>query len=251
LYFYAVSYDYIGKCFLSGWIKDYLDTSNDVMQYKKFYSCDEGRQIVQQYLSTSRKHYPNIMSEIQGMADGAAVNFEDLFLLQLSSEIEFCHLNEILGDQESNQVEKGCTDVLVNRKQCRVIGHNDDWTNDVSSRVYIVHVTILDETDHVTEQFVSFSYPGYLTGFCFGMNQSLVISLNSLSPKRANKMGVPLAILLRSLFAYNSIDECYNVMESKPYGCAYGMTINIASINGTEMCSMEIYPQEVRVRLLT
>ncbi|XP_045171347.2 uncharacterized protein LOC123533662 [Mercenaria mercenaria] len=232
----------IGSTF-KGWIRDYMNTSNDVKQYKRFYNNSEGRKLIEQYMSTGRKSHPNIMSEIQGMADGAEVKFEELFLLQISSEIEFCHMNEVFIEGTGTEHDgKGCTDVLVNRKQCRIIGHNDDWTEDVYSRVYIVHVTIADEKERVIEQFVSFSYPGYLTGFCFGMNKSLVISLNSLSPKKANRTGVPLAILLRSLLACNTIEECSSAMESKPYGCAYGQGINIAAINGTDMCSMEVYP---------
>ena len=191
-----------------------METSEEVQSFKEFYRDGEGRKIVDKYMSTGREMYPVYMAEIQGMADGSGVKFEDLFLLQISSELQFCHLNEgLIKKEDIGNDGKGCTDVLVNGKQCRLIGHNDDWTADVSSRVYIVHVTIADENERVIEQFVSFSYPGYLTGFCFGMNKSLVITLNSLSPKRANKNGVPIAILLRSLLACGSIDDCMSAME--------------------------------------
>ncbi|XP_045173400.2 uncharacterized protein LOC123534965 [Mercenaria mercenaria] len=242
----------IGTTF-KGWIQDYIDTSNEFKQYRTFYNGKEGQRIVDQYMSTARTSHSNIMSEIQGMADGAEVKFEELFLVQISSELKFCHLEEMFRrTDEKENGEKGCTDVLVNRKQCRIIGHNDDWTEDVSSCVCIVHVTIADEKERVIEQFVSFNHPAYLNGFCCGMNKSLVISLNSLLPKKANRTGVPLAILLRSLLACNTIEECSSAMESKPYGCAYGQGINIAAINGTDMCSMEVYPlqgkTEVKVR---
>jgi isopenicillin-N N-acyltransferase-like protein len=235
--------------FIPGWIQDYMETSDEVKRYKAFYSDKEGRKLVDKYLSTGRETYPTYIAEVQGMADGSEVKFEDLFLLQISSELKFCHLKE--GQIEKEDIAnagKGCTDVLVNGKRCRMIGHNDDWTADVSSRVYIVHVTIADENERVIEQFVSFSYPGYLTGFCFGMNKSLVISLNSLSPKTANRSGVPVAILLRSLLACSSIEECTSAMECKPCGSAYGMNINIATVHGKEMCSMEVYPQQVMMR---
>lgn len=233
----------IGRTF-KGWIEDYMATSDDVKQLRMFYGVAKGRKFVENYMMTAKKSHPNIVSEIQGMADGANIKFEELFLLQVASEIQFCHIDEVLGEKLNTAGEgKGCTDVLVNRKHGRFIGHNDDWTEDVSPRVYIVHVTIADERDHVTEQFVSYCYPGYLAGFCFGMNKSLVISLNSLSPRSADPTGVPVMILLRSLFACSSIEECVSTMKNKPYGCAYGMNINIACINGPDMCSVEIYPK--------
>jgi hypothetical protein len=223
-----------------------LQVSTDVKLFRDFYSTNEGKRLTEGYLETAKRSHPKIVSEIEGMADGAQVSFNDIFLLQLASEIIFCHSDEILKKPPKlSQEGIGCTDVLVNRTNARIIGHNDDWVKDVVDRVFIVHVSITDDKENIVEQFISYSYPGYLTGFCFGMNRSLVLTLNSLSPKKANTDSVPVAILLRSLFACSTIEECVAAMENKPFGCAYGMCIDVASIHGTEMCSLEIYPNQV------
>lgn len=238
--------------FVPDWITDYLQSSDDVITLRDFYATESGQSIVHNYLKTAEKFYPKIVSEIRGLADGAGQKFIDIFMLQIVSEITFCHIHEVKSHQESDLTSrhkaenKGCTDILVNTATCRVIGHNDDWTDDVAAFVCIVHVTI-DNGDDI-EQFVSYMYPGYIPGFCFGMNKNLVISLNSLSPREANGNGVPLLILLRSLFNCSSIEECIDRMKCDPVGCAYGMNINIAAINSSEMCSMEVYTEKVLAR---
>lgn len=230
-----------------------MNSSDDVKTMRQFYATERGREIVENYLCTAEKFYPNIVSEIRGIADGSKQDFADIFMLQIVSEITLCHVRNDLDDAQDRETSekestgKGCTDVLLNSTTCRVIGHNDDWTDDVAAFVSLVHVTI-ENDDVIEEQFVSYVYPGYLPGFCFGMNKDLVLTLDSLCPKQTNISGVPLLILLRALFTCSSIEECRAVMKCSPVGCAYGMNINIAEINTREMCSMEVYPEKVIIR---
>lgn len=238
-----------GKTF-KGWIQDFLNVSEEVKLFREFYSNSKGKTITEGYLDVAKKSHPKIVSEIQGIADGAEVSFNDVFLLQISSEILFCHSKEILKKPPNPSHEGlGCTDVLVNRTKARIIGHNDDWHRDVVDRVFMVHVTITDDKDNVVEQFISFSYPGFLAGFCFGMNKSLVITHNTLIPKEANTNAVPMAILIRSLYAYTSVQDVINAMENKPFGCAYATATHIASIESTEMCSLELHPIQGKLEI--
>lgn len=239
----------MGKSF-KGWIQDYLKVSTDVKKFRDFYATSEGKALTAGYLATAKSCYPQIMSEMQGMAKGSETTFEDIFLLQLASEILFCHYDEVVKKLPSSANEgRGCTDVLMNRKNARIIGHNDDWVKDVAEKVFLSHVTITTDDGNIVEQFVTYCYPGYLAGFCFSMNRNLVITLNSLSPKTANTKSVPVSILMRALLAQNTIEKCVAVMENKPLGSAYGMCIDIASIDGTEMCSMEVYTNEGKTEI--
>ena len=189
------------------------------------------------------------MTEIRGIPDGSDQTFVNIFLLQLASEIRLSHQHEISGIKvKPPKEDKGCTDILINTEGLRMTAHNDDWSHEVSDRVYISHVTIVNKGGNeatLQEQFLAYMYPGYLSGFCFGMNKDLVFSLNTVRPVTANRKGVPLAILLRKLLSCKSIQECTTMMENKPLGCAYGMNINIAHIDGESMCSLEVYPEEV------
>lgn len=252
LYLQASSHFDVGRIVGStfkGWIREYLNHSDDVSYFRQFNSTDSGRQLVQDYLATSERSHPHLVAEIRGIASGADACFDDIFLLQLASEIIWCHGPEILGFNlyESNST-RGCTDLLLNGAPIRAIGHNEDWASNVASSSYIVHVTLERVTDtgskQILEQYLSFMYPGFMAGFGFGMNKDLVISLNSLKSLTANKSSVPLSILLRSLLSCKSIAECVVMMQNKPLGCAYGMNINIGAIHTTEMCSLEVYPDK-------
>ncbi|XP_052797741.1 uncharacterized protein LOC128229887 isoform X2 [Mya arenaria] len=232
----------VGKTF-KGFINDYMSDSKEVKMYRKFFNDPRGKPIVEQYLETSEKYHPDIMSEIRGIADGSGESFVDIFMLQLASEISMCHYDVLFpSEADSHSTPKGCTDVLVNRQSCRVIGHNEDWAFEVSSRVGIVHVTITGHGEtKPMEQFLSYVFPGYLSGLTFGMNKHLVLTLNSLAPTQANVRGVPLQIVVRNLLTCDSISACVEMMASRPVGCGFGMNINIAEINTDKMCSVEVY----------
>lgn len=235
----------IGSTF-KGWINEYLKQSDDVSYFRKFSRTDTGQQLIQNYLTTAERSHPHFVAEIRGIANGADASFDDIFLLQLASEIIYCHGPDVLGfNLNQKNSSKGCTDLLLNGTSLRAIGHNEDWASDVASCSYIVHVTLeSEESTHILEQYLSFMYPGFLPGFAFGMNKDLVISLNSLKPLTANKSSVPLSILLRSLLSCKSIAECVATMQNKPVGCAFGMNINIGAIHTTEMCSLEVHPDK-------
>ena len=187
------------------------------------------------------------------MADGSGQSFADLFLLQTTSEITFFHLHTVCDTKlPANGTVNGCSDLLIHSTSVRIIGHYDDWTDDVSNRTYLVHVTIYDLVPRgsgndviIREEFVSYTYPGSLPCFCFAMNKDLVVTLNSLMPENAVRKRIPVQILLRQLVICRTIEECAKVMKNEPVGCAYGMNINIAHINDSEMCSMEVYPKKV------
>lgn len=177
-----------------------------------------------------------------------------------------------------------CTDILVNSRSCRIIGHNEDWQRECYGKGYVIdveidkqsnkpvnkttsvkpvgkynqtesacsetashtkphhkHKSIQQKISERNEQFVSFATPCELTGFTFAMNKYFVFTVNSLVPKESNTEGVPIAVLIRALMGARSIEECVQVMQNEPFGCCYGINLNIASIHTNEMWSMEVY----------
>jgi len=52
-----------------------------------FYNSDFGREVYDKCLERSEECYPTIVDEIRGIADGADVPFENIFLHSMSSEI--------------------------------------------------------------------------------------------------------------------------------------------------------------------
>ena len=189
--------------------------------------------------------FPEIIRELEGLADGAELSFTEIFLQQLLSEILLVHEPEL--SEVNNSAQHGitrCSDVLVNSKAFRMIAHNEDWEKEAKGFEYFIYATI-ESDDVVPEEFASFVIPGELPGLTFGMNKDLVLTVNTLLPKHINRNSVPLALVLRKLLTCKSIDECVAVMKNKPYGCAYGINVNIASIHGKDMCTLEVMPEKV------
>lgn len=239
----------IGATF-KGWINKYMSTSKDVYCLRRFFLSKNGRKQYEEYLEACEKCHPTIIEEIRGMAEGAEQTFEDMFLLQLSSEVVFCHAEEFIpADTEfdpkmmSTVTFKGCTDILLNTDKLRMIGHNEDWEDDVEPYVHMVHCTVTGETEEdEQEHFVSYMFPGFLPGLTFAVTRKLVITINSLRPRRVQPGAAPIAVLLRACLKCETIEEVKDTMLNTPIGCAFGMNLNIAEIGSTRMCSLEVYP---------
>lgn len=227
-------------------ITDWFDDPVSPLQvFRKFYKDPEGHGIVQKYMETGEKYFPDYVQEIRGIADGSEAEFEDVFLTNLWCEIFFAHKELKDGILEKDSAE-GCTSVYVNKEGMRIIGHNEDAAHGSERFNYLAHVTVVDEEDKSTvkENFITFMYPGMIPGFAFNVTNEFVITGNVLLPKSKCPSGVPLNFVLRKLLSCKTIEEMVEAAKCEPTGCAYGFNLNIASIEGTEMWSLEILPGE-------
>lgn len=63
-------------------------------------------------------------TQIQGIADGAGLPFEDIFTLNISKEVHNVLSQDSLRQRKVKEVA-GCTDIFVNTPACKIIGHNE------------------------------------------------------------------------------------------------------------------------------
>ena len=246
---YDVGY-FIGHTFARR-INDWFDdTRSPLCFFRKFYDDPEGNKIVKKYLEAAEKMFPEYVQEMRGIAEGSGAAFTDILLQNLMSEIEYAHKE--VGDKIRNSVQRevrevnGCTTVYVNRNGLRLIGHNEDAEVGMERYQYLVEATLVDETDHsnVKENFISFMYPGMIPGFAFSVTNRFVITGNSLVPRAFCPNGVPLGIVLRKMLSCKTMEEIVEVAKCKPYGCSYGFSLNIASIQDTGMWCLEMLPSD-------
>lgn len=230
-----------------------------------FYETDEGRRLYNSSLAATEKCYPHIVEEIRGMAEGSNVPFEKLFLQGMVSEILLHHSKTTQKEvKEVNSELAGCSDIMVNNEQCRVLAHNEDWGSEVQHIFFMVDVDLDKSSSNTSrlgeglgngkineqlsgrnERYLAFMFPGYLAGNTFYVNKWFTASVNSLVPKKVNSGAVPVDILMRAMVGCESIEECVEVMRNDPIGCSYGININIASRVLPEMWSLEVYPDKV------
>lgn len=233
----------------------------------QFHNTSEGRKLYNESLDVTKECYPHIVEEIKGMAKGAGVPFETLFLQAMISEILLCYINlEPSTDTKEEKEIAGCSDVLVNNGKCRVLAHNEDWVTDVDGMIFMVDVELdrcqLEKSDTCickkgedtteclatrNERYLSFMFPGFLAGNTFYVNKVFAVTVNTLVPKEANQGAVPVDILLRAMIGCETIEECVGVMKNDSVGCSYGINVNIASRHTKDMWSLEVYPNNVRI----
>lgn len=228
----------------------FADPLSPIAFFRRFYADEEGRKVVTKYLETAEECFPEYVQEIRGIADGSEAAFEDVLSQNLLTELLFAHkdITERVGPflSEEDQEVFGCTTVYVNRNGLRLIGHNEDGELGAEHYNFLAQVTVVDDNDPsiVKESFISFIYPGMIPGFALNVTSEFVITGNSLCPKSFCQTGVPIAFVVRKMLACKTVDEMVKNAKCEPYGCAYGFNLNIASVHGTDMWSLEILPDE-------
>ncbi|XP_069135522.1 beta-alanyl-dopamine/carcinine hydrolase-like [Argopecten irradians] len=206
-----------------------------------FYSQRRGRDIAEVYLRGAREQFPHLIREIQGMADGVGMAFEDIFILNIAKEIYNCHFNEMKNwPPESDNL--GCSDIMINTPSLKLIGHNEDCDPQSKNFGYIISAHITE--DDINEKFTAFSYPGSLPGNTFAFNyHGMVFACNGLYPKTAISGATPRYFLNRAMMAATSAEHALEIGKNRAGGCAVGFNLNLGNWNNLhDMWGLEIGP---------
>lgn len=146
--------------------------------------------------AASRRAFPDLMREIDGIAEGAGASFEDIFLWNCRGD---------LPGNAGFTGAQGCTDVLIPGDAASglpaVIGHNEDDAGELAGHGFIV-------TAHPADgpAFTSFCGPGLLPGHTFAANAAgLVQTINHIRP-RDQKAGVGRHIIARAVLGCRDIE---------------------------------------------
>lgn len=151
----------------------------------------------------SRRAYPVLMREIDGMAAGAEVAFGELFLWNCRGD---------LPGAAAISVAQGCTDVIVPAVSGdglpAIVAHNEDDAPDLEEVCFLATVEAAGEPG-----FTSFCSPGLLPGHTFAVNRAgLVQTINHIRP-RDQKAGVARHIVARAVLSCRTLAEARRVLE--------------------------------------
>ncbi|KAL3855358.1 hypothetical protein ACJMK2_014573 [Sinanodonta woodiana] len=230
------------------WIKRFFN-SNPIMQnlMLPFYHTRKGREIYHEYLKAAEDNFPQYIAEIRGMSEASAMPFEHLFLMNLTPEEYSINIMDSENEHESHVY--GCSSVVLNRPDVKIIAHNEDCEPMNSSFAYIVSAHIIDHNAKratVTcdeEQFTALTYAGTLPGFAFGFNKyGVVYALNEIEPKSINFGYPPVAFRSRAFLSACDVDDFVRIARNEGHGASVGFNANIASLNQKEMWSLEVGP---------
>lgn len=162
-----------------------LDWDGAVMQARK-------------YMPFAQERYPKYVEEMQGIAEGAGVSFDDLATLTAMEGVtmDALHLTK-------------CTSFAVN-DECTadghvLVAHNEDWLPEDEPDLFIVHATPDDEPPYV-----AMTYGGLLPNIGFNAH-GIAQCCDTVYPNDI-RIGVPRIILSRAVLAAKTLDEAIRYM---------------------------------------
>jgi len=195
----------IGKTFQLQ-IQDRIQKMESLHRVKKWVdSTDEGNHAYMEFVRTNNETYPEYFIELEAMANGASVSFEDLVILNLRNELT----NAQAAAEGWESVLFGCGDCLVDHCSDYMmidsegkpyLAHNED--GDVAARgtSFLLWGTIAGLEVKEEVRFVSLVYPGELPTDAFFVNEfGVAVSMNGLYPKHSVTGGLARNFVSRDL----------------------------------------------------
>ncbi|GAB6020421.1 hypothetical protein CHUAL_003116 [Chamberlinius hualienensis] len=217
-------------------IKDYFNDFSDLKnRFLPFYSTKLGKQIYDNFLQTVSKSCPHFVEEVKGIADGCSIDFTEVFLMHLRSELQTYLTLEMVPE---------CSSVYVNNDHNYLLCHNEDTSAAVNGRGYVVAATVTNDKNDAINGIWAFCYPGTIPGNAFGFNsQGLVITANALYPKFLQLDGtIPRQFVNRLCLEATSPSNLFQIVKDPLNSIATGCSINVAAVNQRDMMNLELCP---------
>jgi isopenicillin-N N-acyltransferase-like protein len=190
-------------------------------------SWNEGIVASRRFLAYAEVAFPHLIEELQGIAEGAGVPFQDVWLLN-------CY--EGVTDRAAER--GGCTCLALRQEHTGtghvLMAHNEDWFSHDRENVYLVRS---EPTDGVP--FLGMSYGGLLVNI--GLNaEGIGVAINSVYPTDG-RVGVPRIVYSRAILDARTIGEAmgaclvpdrdggYNSLVADPNGELYNVETSARS----------------------
>lgn len=202
---------------------------------------DKAKQLAQQYKPIIEEYNHDYIDEMQGIADGAGVTFDDILLLNCRSEVVLRNAEDATPD--------GCTAIAVTPERTRdggtLLGQNWDWKPSQRDAMIIVKIK---QTANDRPNLVLLTEAGIIGKY--GMNSAgLGFCFNAMAVNDFPHGALPLHIALRGAMDSQNLCEAITSVTKKQLGCAVNFLI--ASRDG-EAVDIEVsnddfdvlYPQD-------
>ncbi len=190
----------------------------------------EGKQRSQEYLQLSQKHFPHLLEEIKGIADGAGLHFDAVWALCIKSEL-------LAFDREPTD----CSTIFYSNEKNKWLFHNEDGHQAYDGQMFVLKVQPPSGVNYLY-----FVYPGTITGNGPGFNKEGIFQTTNYISSTKSTIGIPRYILGRAVLEAKSIKEVIDVLTMEPR--AYPYHHNIGSMNEGKYLSLETTPEKWEVK---
>lgn len=205
----------------------------------------EGRKVALQALPVMRREAPELVEEVEGIAAGAGLDFEDVFRLSCSQEMN--SWQSCMKRRAQTTVPGGCSTFAVQRGGSSLVAWNMDWW--IKWQPYIV---LLHGEPEDGPRFLSFALAGSIGRP--GLAEHISIGANFL-PYRADAgveaggakwagPGVPYSFLARMLLAQDSTADALKMLRrTRRMAC---LNYTLGDTRG-DICCVETMPADLAV----
>ncbi|MBP0594806.1 peptidase C45 [Paraburkholderia sp. LEh10] len=158
-----------------------------------------------------QQRFPRVWSELQGLADGLRVPFDEVFLWNCRGDVWAASPD-------------GCTTVQLPAQSssgsATRISHNEDGDPGFAG-----HCAIAECRIDGSPRFAAFVYPGSLPGHTFAVTDAgLAVTVNNLRQRRI-EAGVPRMVLTRAVLDASTLDEAVAVLRDNPRAGGFHLTL--------------------------
>jgi len=145
------------------------------------------------YIPFAEEYYPQYVAEIQGIAEGANVSFDELLVLNVMEALT----------SDALHLER-CTSIAVNQDRTVnghvLAAHNEDWIPEDEEDVYVIHAKPNNEPPYL-----AMSYGGLIANVGFNA-YGIAQLIDSVYPNDV-RIGVPRLVVSRAVLAAKTLGE--------------------------------------------
>jgi len=183
-----------------------------------------GRKYSEALLSESRKHFPHIVEEIEGIADGCGYSFDFLWMMSIQSELN--------AYQKENP---GCSTIYYRDTKHNWLAHNEDGDTSYSGKMYILKAHPPSGVSYIT-----LVYPGIIEGLGPSFNSYGMVETTNFIGCNKPEVGVPRYLLGRAILESKNMEEALQIATFQPR--AFPWHHNLGSCQTREYVSIETLP---------
>ncbi len=209
-------------------IKGYLDMANGIVQSAPDIFYDP-------FVEAAENMFPDYVEELQGIADGSALTFKEIFISNAFMEIVYLAMEMQEKKYPLPFGNLGCSSVAYSKNGKHFLAHNEDLFSCFLNNMYLIKISVPGKP-----QILNLSYPGMLPGIPPAMNEAGIVQCGNDICGLHIEQSVPLVFHFRSVLDASSLDDAIS-RASIPQR-SRTMTHNIGSLDEQKIVSVEAAP---------
>jgi len=194
----------------------------------KYFASNDDDNLFEKLMINTKKYYPHLLEELKGIARGANIKFEDLFILNIHAELN-------TKRKLAKEPIPGCSTIYLINKNEKILFHNEDNKDMYKDIMFMVKAT---PPSDVT--FIVLVYPGSFIGNGPGINSYGIAQTTNYIAGMKLKTGIPRYVLNRAVLEAKTLDEAVKIVTNPKNAFAYHH--NLASFREKKILSVEVTP---------